>query len=52
MQVHRRGVVVALALCLLVCRGASAQYRYDTWTTDNGLPQNGIRAITQTPDGE
>ncbi len=27
------------------------QYRFDTWTTDNGLPQNGIRQITQTPDG-
>ena len=28
-----------------------AQYHFDSWTTDNGLPQNGIRAITQTPDG-
>jgi len=27
------------------------QYRFDTWTTDNGLPQNGIRQITQTSDG-
>jgi diguanylate cyclase (GGDEF)-like protein len=50
MRAHRC-VVFALALCLLVCRAASAQYRYDTWTTDNGLPQNGVRAITQTPDG-
>jgi diguanylate cyclase (GGDEF)-like protein len=30
---------------------ASAQYRYDTWTTDSGLPQNGVRQIAQTPDG-
>lgn len=29
----------------------SAQYRFDSWTTDNGLPQNGVRSITQTPDG-
>ena len=29
----------------------SAQYRFDSWTTDNGLPQNGVRAMTQTPDG-
>jgi len=29
----------------------SAQYRFDSWTTDNGLPQNGVRKITQTPDG-
>lgn len=27
------------------------QYRFDLWTTDNGLPQNGVRNITQTPDG-
>ncbi len=27
------------------------QYHFDSWTTDNGLPQNGVRAITQTPDG-
>ncbi len=30
---------------------ASGQYRFDTWTTDNGLPQNGVRQITQTPEG-
>lgn len=29
----------------------SAQYRFDSWTTDNGLPQNSIRGIAQTPDG-
>ncbi len=28
-----------------------AQYRFDSWTTDNGLPQNGVRTITQSPDG-
>lgn len=30
---------------------ARAQYRFDHWTTDNGLPQNSIRKIVQTPDG-
>ena len=29
----------------------SAQYRFDSWTTDNGLPQNSVRGIAQTPDG-
>lgn len=29
----------------------SAQYRFDSFTTDNGLPQNGVRGIAQTPDG-
>jgi signal transduction histidine kinase/ligand-binding sensor domain-containing protein len=27
-----------------------AQYRLDTWTTDNGLPQSSITGLTQTPD--
>ncbi len=26
-------------------------YRFDQWTTDNGLPQNTVRAIVQTRDG-
>ncbi len=28
-----------------------AQYRFDAWTTDQGLPQNTILAILQTHDG-
>ena len=28
-----------------------AQYRFDSWTTDDGLPQNSVYSITQTPDG-
>jgi diguanylate cyclase (GGDEF)-like protein len=44
-------LVLSLVLCLGVALEASAQYRFDTWTTDNGLPQNGVRQITQTPDG-
>src|SRR5262250_1730658 len=30
---------------------AIAQYHVDSWTTDNGLPQNVIRDACQTPDG-
>jgi ligand-binding sensor domain-containing protein/signal transduction histidine kinase len=30
---------------------ALAQYRFDAWTTDNGLPQNTVYAILQTRDG-
>jgi len=30
---------------------ALAQYHIDSWTTDNGLPQNVIRDVCQTPDG-
>jgi ligand-binding sensor domain-containing protein len=29
---------------------AAGQYRLDTWTTDNGLPQNSVTGLAQTPD--
>ncbi len=40
-----------LICCLAFCTDLFGQYRFDNWTTDNGLPQNGVREITQTPDG-
>lgn len=30
---------------------AQAQYRFDTWTTADGLPQNSVYSILQTADG-
>jgi ligand-binding sensor domain-containing protein len=30
---------------------ARAQYRFKAWTADDGLPQNIIRGMHQTPDG-
>ncbi len=40
-------------LLLLACSVSPtfAQFRFDHWTTEHGLPQNGINAITQTRDG-
>jgi ligand-binding sensor domain-containing protein/signal transduction histidine kinase len=38
-------------LILLFTQNIPAQYRFDSFTTDNGLPQNGVRSIAQTPDG-
>src|SRR5215831_12942590 len=32
----------------LIARG---QYFFDSWTTDNGLPQNSVNSILQTRDG-
>lgn len=29
----------------------NAQYRIDSWTTENGLPQNSVSSIVQTRDG-
>lgn len=50
---------LALVLLILACSGAHAlnpdrnlsQYGLQTWQTDNGLPQNSVRAILQTRDG-
>jgi len=35
---------------LFACGGAAAQYRFDQWTADNGLPQNSVTSIAQTAD--
>jgi len=42
----------ALSLLIwLLTATSQAQYRFDSWTTDNGLPQNSVRSIIQTRDG-
>jgi ligand-binding sensor domain-containing protein len=38
-------------LSLFWFSSAIAQYRFDSWTTDNGLPRNAIYSIIQTRDG-
>ncbi len=43
--------ILTAVLVLTGVFAVAGQYRFDSWTTDNGLPQNGVRAITQTPDG-
>src|SRR5215472_3450588 len=47
--------VLLPAACAIVCSlfapGAIAQYRFDSWTTDNGLPENSVNSIIQTSDG-
>src|SRR5688572_5795679 len=51
---HAWRVVAPLTAALAVCLCASparAQYRFDHWTADNGLPQNSVRDIVQTRDG-
>ena len=48
-----RACAVLLAGWLIVCAVAAApsQIQFDHWTTDDGLPQNTIKAIRQTQDG-
>jgi signal transduction histidine kinase/ligand-binding sensor domain-containing protein len=43
--------MAALALAVVVPTPASAQYRIDTWTTEQGLPQNSVNDVLQTRDG-
>jgi pimeloyl-ACP methyl ester carboxylesterase len=42
---------VMAAAFLTPLRHVDAQNRIDTWTTDNGLPQNSVTSLTRTPDG-
>ncbi len=41
----------AALVCALAAAPAFAQYRFDSWTTEHGLPQNSVYAILQTRDG-
>jgi ligand-binding sensor domain-containing protein len=51
----RRFIIPSFIACLIVlalsATRVQADYRFDSWTTDNGLPQNVVYAITQTRDG-
>ncbi len=44
-------LILQFYFCFAECPRFFGQYRFDSWTTDDGLPQNGLREITQTPDG-
>lgn len=41
--------IIIFLLCLSF--NSSGQYRFDSWTTDEGLPQNSVFSILQTSDG-
>lgn len=61
MRIHirRQNPFLSSLPCLLsgwlvfVCLATTpqAQYRFDHWSADNGLPQNSVREIIQTRDG-
>ena len=40
-----------LCLCAITSFAQYNSYRFDHWTTDNGLPQNTVRHVLQTRDG-
>ncbi len=45
------GLLIPLAILFCLIETAHAQYGFEVWTVDNGLPENEVRGITQTPDG-
>ena len=52
LKVHLHSALVWLAF-LLCCNETllAQEYRFDVWTTANGLPQNTVTGVVQTPDG-
>jgi signal transduction histidine kinase/ligand-binding sensor domain-containing protein len=45
-------LILALAAgCAHFSRAAESRYRFDSWTTENGLPQVSVNSICQTRDG-
>ena len=44
-------LVVCLTLLPLLSPIAFAQHQFESWTTENGLPQNSVNDILQTRDG-
>lgn len=52
-RLNPRSAICLWGLGVLLCSASAAavQYHVDVWTTENGLPQNVIRDMCQTPDG-
>jgi signal transduction histidine kinase/ligand-binding sensor domain-containing protein len=46
-----RTVLALFLLLSLPATSIAQQYGFDTWTTANGLPQNTVTGVGQTPDG-
>lgn len=46
-----RRVVILLLAMLGQAAPTLAQYQFDSWTTDEGMPQNSVQAILQSRDG-
>ena len=51
MRVPRQLASLSILVLLLFNEKAADQFRFDSWTTDNGLPQASINSILQTRDG-
>jgi hypothetical protein len=52
---NRQGPLFAFGCVILIVAASSVaraeEYGFDVWTTANGLPQNTVTGVVQTPDG-
>src|SRR5580698_7031692 len=48
---RRTALLAYLLLFLVTASPAQPPYRFFSWTTENGLPQNSIQALLQTRNG-
>lgn len=46
-----RILAVLISVVLMQVAVRAQEYGFDTWTTANGLPQNTVTGVVQTPDG-
>jgi signal transduction histidine kinase/ligand-binding sensor domain-containing protein len=46
-----RTILIFVLLTCLPREAAAQSFRFDAWTSDNGLPQNSVYSILQTRDG-
>lgn len=42
---------ITFILCITAAKLTAQEYGFDLWTTANGLPQNTVTGVAQTPDG-
>lgn len=47
----KRMFLLGLLMCFALTGAAAQQYRFDSWTTEEGLPQASVNSILQTRDG-
>jgi signal transduction histidine kinase/ligand-binding sensor domain-containing protein len=53
-RMRRNKLIFGLAVLIVrfsLAHEIAAQYQFDSWTTDNGLPQISVNSIVQTQDG-
>ena len=50
---RKQAIGLVLLSLIFLCQAAvrAEEFGFDVWTTANGLPQNTVTGVAQTPDG-